>query len=331
MGNWHAQDEGGKERKVQQEKPSGGEGGAIARSATEGLSNKGLQSILPGLSIQLKGMGGAVLDDTIASAIHNKRGSGESLDPSAAKSIGGSMGQDFSDVNIHRDGESDTLNKQVQAEAFTTGKDIFFREGKYDPVSNEGQKLLAHELTHVVQQRNAPPASELKVSDPNEASEQQAHSVADAVTAPKGSSAAASGASSVGRLEEDAGVDRQAMMHGEDEEKEGQGETNMAMQAARAESEEQEDEGVATQVARQESEEEEGEGVATQVARAESEEEESEGVATQVARAESEEEESEGVAMQVAREESEAEEGEGVATQVAREEADEDHAGHSHA
>src|SRR4051794_8233259 len=290
MGNWHAQDGGEKERRVQQqEKPSGGEG-ALARSATEGLSNKGLQSILPGLSIQLKGTGGAVLDDTIASAIHNKRGNGESLDASAAGSIGKSMGQDFSDVTIHRDAESDQLNKQVSAEAFTTGKDIFFREGKYDPVSNEGQKLLAHELTHVVQQRNAPPASELRVSDPNEASEQQAKSVADSVTSPASSASAGGGAaSSVGRLEDGSSLDRQAMMHGEDEEKEGQGETNMAMQAARAESEGEEEEGIATQLARSESEEEEGEGVATQVARSESEEEEGEGVATQVARSESEE------------------------------------------
>jgi len=315
MGNWHAQDGGEKERRVQQqEKPSGGEG-ALARSATEGLSNKGLQSILPGLSIQLKGTGGAVLDDTIASAIHNKRGNGEPLDAHAAGSIGKSMGQDFSDVTIHRDGESDTLNKQVSAEAFTTGKDIFFREGKYDPVSNEGQKLLAHELTHVVQQRNAPPASELRVSDPNEASEQQAKSVADTVTSPSSASAGAGGAGgSVGRVEDESSLDRQAMMHGGDEEKEQEGETSMAMSAARAESEEQEDEGVATQVARAESEEQEDEGVATQVARAESEEQEDEGVATQVARAESEEQEDEG-----------------VATQVAREEADEDHAGHDHA
>jgi hypothetical protein len=258
MGNWHAQDEGNKERRVQQEKPAGGEGGAVARSATEGLSNKGLQGLLPGLNIQRSGMGGAVLDDTIARAIHSKRGNGEQLDSAAAGTIGKSMGQDFSDVTIHRDSEADTLNKQVSAEAFTTGKDIFFREGKYDPVSNEGQKLLAHELTHVVQQRDAPPASELRVSDPNEASEKQAHSVADAVTAPTGSSSASAGggASSVGRLEDES-VDRQAMMHGEDEEKEGQSETNMAMQVARDESEEKEDEGVATQVARSESEEKE--------------------------------------------------------------------------
>jgi hypothetical protein len=330
MGNWHAQDGGEKERRVQQqEKPSGGEG--VARSATEGLSNKGLQSILPGLSVQLKGMGGAVLDDTIASAIHNKRGSGESLDSSAAKSIGGSMGQDFSDVNIHRDAESDTLNKQVQAEAFTTGKDIFFREGKYDPVSNEGQKLLAHELTHVVQQRDAPPASELKVSDPNEASEQQAHSVADAVTAPKGSSAAASGAASVGRLEEDSGVDRQAMMHGEDEEKEGQGETNMAMQAARDEAPEQEEEQASTQVARDEAPEQEEEQAATQVARNEAPEQEEEQAATQVARNEAPEQEEEQAATQVARDEAPEQEEEQASAQVARHESEDDHAGHAHA
>ncbi|NEP28586.1 DUF4157 domain-containing protein, partial [Moorena sp. SIO3I6] len=40
----------------------------------------------------------------------------------------------------------------IQARAFTTGKDIFFRQGEYNPGSQEGKKLIAHELTHVVQQ-----------------------------------------------------------------------------------------------------------------------------------------------------------------------------------
>jgi len=47
------------------------------------------------------------------------------------------------------------LNKQVGARAFTTGSDIFFRQGEYNPDSSAGQKLLAHELTHVVQQGGA--------------------------------------------------------------------------------------------------------------------------------------------------------------------------------
>src|SRR5262245_57799461 len=101
MGNWHAPEEGNKERKLQQETQSGGSGGdaAVARSPIEGLSNKGLQGVVPGLTVQLKGMGGAVLDDTIARAIHSKRGSGEQLDSGVADSMGKSMNHDFSSVN----------------------------------------------------------------------------------------------------------------------------------------------------------------------------------------------------------------------------------------
>jgi hypothetical protein len=58
-------------------------------------------------------------------------------------------------VNIHADSEADSLNKQVGARAFTTGSDIFFRQGEYNPASSNGQELLAHELTHVVQQGGA--------------------------------------------------------------------------------------------------------------------------------------------------------------------------------
>jgi Domain of unknown function (DUF4157) len=298
MGNWHAPEEKNKDRRIQQEKPSGGEG-PVAQSGIEGLSNRGLQGVVPGLSIQLKGMGGAVLDDTIARAIHSKRGTGEPLDSSTASTLGESMGHDFSDVNVHKDAESDHLNKSVQAEAFTTGKDIFFREGKYDPVSNEGQKLLAHELTHVVQQRDAPPATELRVSDPGDASEQQASSVADKVTSPGASTGAAA---SVGREEED--VDRHAM-RGEDEDKENPyGQTNMNMSVEREEQPEQEEEQAATMVAREEVPEEEEKGVATMVAREEQPEQEEEQAATMVAREEQPEAEEEEAATMVARDHS---------------------------
>jgi ppGpp synthetase/RelA/SpoT-type nucleotidyltranferase len=62
------------------------------------------------------------------------------------------FGADFSQVKVHTDSESDKLNKSIQAKAFTTGKDIFFKKGEYQPDSKPGQELLAHELTHVVQQ-----------------------------------------------------------------------------------------------------------------------------------------------------------------------------------
>lgn len=61
---------------------------------------------------------------------------------------------DFSGVKVHTDGQSDQLNQSIQARAFTTGQDVFFGQGEYNPGSRGGQELLAHELTHVVQQNN---------------------------------------------------------------------------------------------------------------------------------------------------------------------------------
>ncbi len=62
------------------------------------------------------------------------------------------MGSDFSRVKVHTDQTADTLNRSIQARAFTTGNDVFFRQGEYNPQSRGGQELIAHELTHVVQQ-----------------------------------------------------------------------------------------------------------------------------------------------------------------------------------
>ena len=156
METWHAPDEDRKAKQSKRNEPSSS-GPAPQKSATEGLSNRGMQSVVPGLQLQLKGTGGAVLDETIATRDPlEARLAASSSTRERAEKIGKSMGHDFSDVQVHKDAEADQLNKQVHAEAFTTGKDIFFREGKYDPVSDQGQKLLAHELTHVVQQRDAP-------------------------------------------------------------------------------------------------------------------------------------------------------------------------------
>jgi hypothetical protein len=58
---------------------------------------------------------------------------------------------------VHSDSQSDGLNQTIQARAFTTGQDIFFRQGEYNPGSSRGQELLAHELTHVVQQNGELP------------------------------------------------------------------------------------------------------------------------------------------------------------------------------
>jgi Domain of unknown function (DUF4157) len=181
------------------------------------VGNKGLGRLLGGGKVHRSGSGAAALDETVSRAIHAKRGGGQPLDAGAQRDLGGSMGHDFSDVHVHTDGESDRLNRAVRAEAFTTGKDIFFREGKYDPGSSQGRKLLAHELTHVVQQRDAPPKQELTLSDPGDASERQAGAVADAVASPRSEAAAPVGRQAKPEEEkEEAPVARQA--GGEEEE-----------------------------------------------------------------------------------------------------------------
>jgi hypothetical protein len=66
--------------------------------------------------------------------------------------MGNAMGVDFSGVNIHTDSKAVQMNQKLGAKAFTHGNDIYFKEGEFNPESNNGKKLLAHELTHVVQQ-----------------------------------------------------------------------------------------------------------------------------------------------------------------------------------
>ncbi|WP_258040741.1 DUF4157 domain-containing protein [Pseudanabaena sp. BC1403] len=101
----------------------------------------------------------------LESSIQSARGSGQSLDSNLQAKMGQAMGADFSRVKVHTDLQSDQLNQSIQAKAFTTGQDVFFRQGEYNPSSKNGQELIAHELTHVVQQngeavRRSPEQSE---------------------------------------------------------------------------------------------------------------------------------------------------------------------------
>jgi hypothetical protein len=96
------------------------------------------------------------VDDRIENRINAARGSGESLDESTRSLIEPHIGHDFTNVKIHTGSEANTLSRQLGARAFTTGNDIFFRDGDYQPHSDPGRKLIAHELTHVVQQHSAP-------------------------------------------------------------------------------------------------------------------------------------------------------------------------------
>jgi hypothetical protein len=88
----------------------------------------------------------------LEASVQKERGRGQPINDNVRGQLERGFGADFSGVRIHTDGKSDQLNQSIQARAFTTGQDIFFRQGAYDPSSKQGQQLLAHELTHVVQQ-----------------------------------------------------------------------------------------------------------------------------------------------------------------------------------
>jgi hypothetical protein len=108
--------------------------------------------------LQMKSMvqpqtdGEMVATPDLEASIQRARGGGQPLSENIREPMEQAFGADFSGVRVHTDGTSDQLNQSIQAKAFTTGQDVFFRQGAYQPESRGGQELLAHELTHVVQQ-----------------------------------------------------------------------------------------------------------------------------------------------------------------------------------
>jgi hypothetical protein len=98
------------------------------------------------------GAEGFELDDEMAGRIHRARSGGQPLNGAVQAQMSGALGYDFSGVRVHTDSEADALNQQLNARAFTIGQDIFFRRGEYSLGVGSGWKVIAHELTHVVQQ-----------------------------------------------------------------------------------------------------------------------------------------------------------------------------------
>jgi Domain of unknown function (DUF4157) len=106
--------------------------------------------------IQRKGSSaGTVASDAISNKINASKGSGSNMDSHTQSFMQSRFGADFSDVKIHTGNESTQLNRELGAKAFTVGNDIYFNEEQFNPNSSEGKHLLAHELTHTVQQGNS--------------------------------------------------------------------------------------------------------------------------------------------------------------------------------
>ncbi len=100
------------------------------------------------------------------SAIQNKSGGGQPLPADARSYMEPRFGADFSNVRMHNDPEAARLNNQLGARAFTYQNNVFFGQDQYQPGTSEGKQLLAHELTHTIQQGHAPEASVQRSSVP---------------------------------------------------------------------------------------------------------------------------------------------------------------------
>jgi len=101
------------------------------------------------------GEGGVPVSADVEAAIHKARSSGQAIPQHVRAPMEQTLGADFSSVRVHSGAQAHELNRSLSARAFTTGQDIFFRQGEYNPGSSAGREVLAHELTHVVQQQGA--------------------------------------------------------------------------------------------------------------------------------------------------------------------------------
>lgn len=165
----------GAESSTQSDAPAHTEGGLSQLQRTAG--NAAVQRMLA----QRQGNQAPAVDEETAGRIQRKLGGGQAIDGAIAAKAGDIVGDDYSEVRVHNDGEADQLSRQLGAKAFTTGNDIFFQKDGYDPQSNDGQKLLTHELTHVTQQGGQTPGvqAKLEVNEPDDPFEKQADQMAN--------------------------------------------------------------------------------------------------------------------------------------------------------
>ncbi|TQJ40717.1 uncharacterized protein DUF4157 [Arthrobacter sp. SLBN-112] len=117
-------------------------------------------------------------------------GGGQPLEEPVRADMEGRLGHSFADVRVHTGETAHNSAASVNAHAYTVGSNIVFQRDKYDPGSDTGRTMLAHELTHVVQQRSGPvdgtaTGTGVRVSDPGDRFEREAAATAErAMSAP---------------------------------------------------------------------------------------------------------------------------------------------------
>lgn len=144
----------------------------IQTSPTAGLSNDYVgqsgDAPLSNALVQRTSEGGFEAEGDFESRLNRSKGGGAPLPDHLRADFEPKFGADFGQVRIHTNNQSDRLNRSIQAKAFTHGNDIFFRKGEFNAKSSGGKQLLAHELTHTVQQGAAPIQRQESASIPDE-------------------------------------------------------------------------------------------------------------------------------------------------------------------
>ncbi|MBP2322522.1 hypothetical protein JOF56_002907 [Kibdelosporangium banguiense] len=136
----------------------------------------------------VEGASSGLPGDDVATRIRSQLGGGSPLPAQLRSEMESGLGQSLGDVRLHTDSTAANLSSQLGAHAFTTGNDVFFNSGAYNPSTSEGYSTLAHEITHTVQQSAGPVAGSevspgLSVSDPSDSFERHAHETAEKLTA----------------------------------------------------------------------------------------------------------------------------------------------------
>lgn len=149
--------------------------GALTQTLQRRLGNSYVQRAV---SLARQAAAPGPVEPEVEAGISSARGGGQPLQANLRAGMEGSFGADFSAVRVHTDGRADALNRSLSARAFTTGQDIFFSQGAYNPASSGGQELIAHELTHVVQQGGSPVQARLTLGAPDDQYEREANTTA---------------------------------------------------------------------------------------------------------------------------------------------------------
>ena len=204
----------------------------------EALMNGRTDALTPAAVMHLQKTAGnatvsAALEEQEPSLVKDVVGSGggTALDRETRGFMESRLGADFSDVRVHTDAKASESARSVQAHAYTVGSDVVFQSGQYAPESDSGKRMLAHELTHVVQQRSGPVAGipapgGIKISHPSDTFEQAAESSADRAMSsqsPAPQSPAATSHASVQREGEEEELQGTFMQRQADDEEELQG------------------------------------------------------------------------------------------------------------